>query len=59
MDELFGHSSTPLPEGGVETEFERYMSGSPSPRETDILRFWDVSFPYIVRKNAANLNTDQ
>ena len=49
MDQLFGHANMHLPEGTVEAEYERYISGLPSPRDTDILRFWEVSFPYTIR----------
>lgn len=49
MDELFGGANTSLSEGTAEEEFERYVSGSPSPRETDILHFWEVSFLYAIR----------
>jgi hypothetical protein len=49
MDELFGGANTSLSEGTVEAEFERYVGGFPSPRETDIIRFWEVSFPYTIR----------
>ena len=49
MDELFGHANISLSEGTVEAEFERYMSGLASPRDTDILHFWEVSFPYAIR----------
>lgn len=54
MDELFGHTNVSLSEGTAEGEFERYVSGMPSPRETDILQFWAVSFPYTIRMNATN-----
>jgi hypothetical protein len=36
-------------EGTPEDEFKRYVAGLPSPPETDILRFWEVSLPYIFR----------
>ena len=49
MDELFGRANTNLPEGTVEAEYERYLSGLPSPRDTDILRFWEVSFTFTIR----------
>ena len=45
MDELFGNANMPLSKGTVKAEFKRYVSGLPSPRDTDILRFWEVSFP--------------
>ena len=32
-------------EGTPEDEFQRYISSLPSPPETDILRFWEVSLP--------------
>ena len=46
MDQLFGRGKASLSEGTVEAEFERYVSGLPSPREMDIIHFWEVSFPY-------------
>lgn len=49
MDEIFGRTNIHLPEGTVEAEYERYISGLPSPRDTDILRFWEVSSTYTIR----------
>jgi len=49
MDELFGHTNTSLSEGTVKKELERYVSGLPSSRDTDILHFWEVSLAYTVR----------
>ena len=49
MDELFGHANISLSKGTIEMEFERYMYGLPSPHDTDILHFWEVSFPYAIR----------
>jgi hypothetical protein len=49
MDEIFGRPSTSLSEGTVEAEFDRYISGMPSPRDMDILRFWEVSSFYTIR----------
>jgi hypothetical protein len=49
MDKLFGHANTNLPERIVEAEYERYIFGLPSPHDTDILCFWEVSFTYTIR----------
>jgi hypothetical protein len=49
MDEFLGHANISHSEGTVEEEFERYVNSLASPRETDILHFWEVSFPYSVR----------
>jgi hypothetical protein len=49
MDNLFGGANVSISEGTIEEEFQRYTSGLLSPRETDILRFWEVSFPYTIR----------
>jgi hypothetical protein len=43
LDELLGPDDTSPSKGTVESEFDRYVSAPPSPRETDILRFWEVS----------------
>ena len=44
MDKLYGRANISYSEGTVEEEFERYKGGA-SPRETDIIQFWAVSFP--------------
>jgi hypothetical protein len=49
VDEVFGRADMPLSEGTVQEEFERYVSGSGSPRDTDIIHFWEVSFSYMIR----------
>jgi hypothetical protein len=49
LDDLFGRENISLSEGTIEQEYERYMSGQTSSRDTDILHFWEVSFPYTIR----------
>jgi hypothetical protein len=49
LDDLFGRENISLSEGTIEQEFERYMSGQTSSCDTDILHFWEVSFPYTIR----------
>lgn len=50
LDELFGHAHISLPEGTAEAELERYVNSLASPRDTDILHFWEVSgVPYTIR----------
>ena len=48
MDELFGRANISHSKGTVEEEFERYVNSLASPRETDIIHFWEVSFPYTI-----------
>ena len=48
MDELFGHTNIFHSEGTIEEEFERYVNSLASPHETDIIHFWEVSFPYTI-----------
>jgi hypothetical protein len=48
LDQLYGQANTSPSKGTVQEEFDRYVSGS-SPRETDIIRFWEVSFAYTIR----------
>ena len=47
MDELFGNAISPS-EDTVEQELDSYASGS-SQRDTDILHFWEVSLPCVIR----------
>jgi len=47
MDKLFG-AATSLAKGTAEEEFQMYISGPASPRETDILHFWMVSLSYPI-----------
>jgi hypothetical protein len=49
MDELFGCTNTSLSKGTIEVEFERYVNGAPFSRETDIICFWEISFPYTIQ----------
>jgi len=49
LEEIFGPVNKSLPDGTAEEEFQRYVSGMLSPPEMDILRFWEVSFPYTIR----------
>ena len=53
MDKLYGHANIRSSEGSVEAEFRRYVDGLPSARDTDILRFWEVSFPYTIRNSCS------
>ena len=60
MDDLFSGANVSHTGGSVEEAFERYVSGLPSPHETDILHFWEVSLLYTAQVNAANYDdTDQ
>lgn len=34
-------------QGTVQEEFDKYTAATPSPAETDILHFWDVSHNHI------------
>jgi hypothetical protein len=49
LDDLFGCENISLSKGTIKQEFERYMSSQTSSRNTDILHFWEVSFPYTIR----------
>jgi len=49
LEEIFGPVNKSLLDGTAEEEFQRYVSGMLSPPEMDILRFWEVSFPYTIR----------
>jgi hypothetical protein len=49
MDELSSHANISLSEAIVEEEFDRYVNSLASPHETDIIHFWEVSFPYTIR----------
>jgi hypothetical protein len=59
MDRLYGHANKPPSEGSVEAEFRRYVDGLSSARDTDILRFWEVSFPYAIILAADPYDPDQ
>lgn len=39
-------------EGTIEAEYKKYVSSMASPHKTDILRFWEVSFPSTIRNEA-------
>jgi len=60
MDKLFGHTKTSRSDETAEEEFQKYISGRASPRETDILHFWMVSSFILSGMNVANSDyTDQ
>jgi hypothetical protein len=48
MDEIFGHANASVTEAPVREEFDKYTSGVLSPKDTDIIHFWEVSFPYAI-----------
>jgi hypothetical protein len=47
VDDLLDNIDVSLHQGTVQEEFNRYMAASPSPLETDILHFWEVSYTHI------------
>jgi hypothetical protein len=49
LDDLFGRENISLSKGTIKQKFERYVSGQTSSCDTDILHFWEVSFPYTIR----------
>jgi hypothetical protein len=49
LDDLFGRKNISLSKGTIKQKFERYVSGQTSSHDTDILHFWEVSFPYTIR----------
>jgi hypothetical protein len=49
LNDLFGRENISLSEGTIKQEFERYVSGQTSSCDMDILHFWEVGFPYIIR----------
>jgi hypothetical protein len=46
-DKLLDNIDTSLLKGTVQEEFDKYMTASLSPLETDILHFWEVSYTHI------------
>src|SRR6266404_552922 len=40
--DILGTSEEPLHEGTVEEEYKKYVTTPPSPRNTNILHFWEV-----------------
>jgi hypothetical protein len=47
VDELLNSVDASLHQGTVQEEFNKYTAALPSPLETDILHFWEVSYTYI------------
>jgi hypothetical protein len=47
VDDLLDNVNASPHQGTVQEEFDKYTAASPSPLETDILHFWEVSYTHI------------
>ena len=48
MEEIFGSADASITEAPVREEYEKYVSGKLSAKNTDIIHFWEVSFSYTI-----------
>lgn len=47
VDEFLENVNASPRQGSVREEFEKYTAALPSPLDTDILHFWEVSYTHI------------
>ena len=52
MSNALGHANIYHSKGTFKVEYEKYVTSMALPHNTNILRFWEVSFPSTIRNEA-------